>query len=50
MGCPRKNFSIKELLGKYKADIVLIQKTKQQKIDKPCFRSYWGGRNKDWVV
>lgn len=34
-----KNFSIRELLRRYKADIVMLQESKKQKIDKP-FRSF----------
>lgn len=43
-----KNLSIRELLRRYKADIVMLQESKKQKIDKP-FRSFQGGRNKDWI-
>lgn len=42
LGRPRKNFSIKEVLKKYKADIVMIQETKNQKIDKTMFPIIWG--------
>lgn len=49
LGKLSKNFSIKEILGKYKVDIVIFQETKKHSIDKLCFRSFWGGRNIDWV-
>lgn len=49
LGCSKKNFSIKDLRRKYKADIVMLQESKKQGSIKQCFRSFWGGRNKDCV-
>lgn len=49
LGRPRKNFSIKELLKRNKAGNVLLQETKKASLEKQCFLSFGGGRNKDWV-
>lgn len=27
----------------------MLQEFKKQRVDKMCFRSFWGGRNKDWL-
>lgn len=48
-GRPRKALSIKEVLRKYKADIVMIQESKKFSLERQCFRFFWGGRNKDWT-
>lgn len=46
LGNSRKNFSIKELLRKYKVDLILLQETKKHSTVKNCFRSLWRGKNK----
>lgn len=46
---PRKNFSIKEVLRKYKADVIMMQETKKQSINKKCLQTLWGVRGGDWV-
>lgn len=49
LGNPFKNFSIKEVLRRYKADIIMLQETKKEVIDNKCFQSVWGSRKHDWV-
>lgn len=49
LGSPTKNFSIKEVLRKYKANVIMLQETKKAFIDKKCFHTMWGGRNRDWI-
>lgn len=46
MGKPRKNFSIKEFLSKNKADLIMLQETKKQSINKTCSSSLWEGKIK----
>lgn len=46
---PRKNFSIKEVLRKYKADVIKMQETKKQSINKKCLQTLWGVRGPNWV-
>lgn len=49
LGIPKKNSSIKEVLKKQKADVVILQETKKPSINKRLFQSVWGGRNREWV-
>lgn len=47
-GSLRKTF-LSRRARKYKADIIMIQETKKFSVHKQCFRTFWGGRNKDWI-
>lgn len=49
LGNPSKSFSIKEVLTKFKADIIMLQETEKPVIDRKCFQTVWGSRNRDWV-
>lgn len=49
LGIPKKRCSVKEVLKKYKADVVMIQETRKFSIGKKSIQSCRGGRNKDWV-
>lgn len=39
---PTKNVSIKEVLRKYKADVIMLQETEKALIDEKCFQTVWG--------
>lgn len=49
LGNSSRNFSIKEVLKRYKADVIMLEDTKKEVIAKKCFQSVWGRRNHDWV-
>lgn len=37
------------MLRKYKADIIMLQETKKPVIDRKCFQTLSGSRNRDWI-
>lgn len=49
LGRPKKNSSIKVLLRKYNADIIMVQEPKKHRVDEMCLCSFWSGRNIDYV-
>lgn len=49
MGSPWKNFSIKDILRKFKADVIMLLETKKSSISNSSFRTFWGGRNEEWI-
>lgn len=49
LGSPTKNFSIKEVLRKYKADVIMLDETKKPSVDKKCFQALWRVRNHDRI-
>lgn len=50
LGGREKRKAVKELLIREKPDIVILQETKKEKVDKRLITSVWGVRFKEWVV
>lgn len=46
----KENTSIKAIIYKYCPDIVLIQETKKETIDRKCLASFWGSLDHNWTA